>query len=640
MQISPAPQYPDANGYSRKELPLNLVVLILEYLDNAADLANLVRTSRLLYYMTLPRLYEKVTLRSYAELRYRDGVPEGCGSGSPFSMGLNGLATSNVGAYTRELRLAGNWKENDSDEFTKGRVPDSTVMLSIVARVAIDKMNLLTKFSWELDTKPMYTVYQGLAVRPNLTSLRIRFPTIRIPRPVTSIPPFPDLKSLKLYDIDPLCYPDDISLLLLHSKKLEDLALDWNPRMRDEGEPSIHLHSLFGKCIRANYKLQLKSLALANLYTPNYDEFEAVVSPSALHSLTFINSISRDPMTVFFDDAWRRRKHLPEDQRHWKFFRSDGIDRESAAMLAQLSGLEELYLVNVRRPSSKQSPRNLNVNNANSPSTRSPSSVASPITPSTNGAAAAMASHQATPTANASLAAEYLAAITTQHSANMRSLLLHEDWQLNEDAALHLLRACPNLEQLGLAVGGDAHVLLRKLMAAGPKLWAIKLLMKPVGPLYEVMQEAGEENHRKVLSYEFCKNMYRRLKWFGMAGMIFEVGGLVEVERKTPMPTPGSGSGSGEAEASAGANAAGTGEEGIDIGEKMDTSTVEDVENGEAGGEGSNRSNSTGKEQQQQPQELDWTVTYGEKSYVRRVRFATWEEARHVSIFGMDSLEI
>ena len=83
--------------------------------------------------------------------------------------------------------------------------------------------------------------------RTSLASLTIRCQTRRTPRPTTIISPLPNLKTLVVYDIDPLCYPDDISLLIFGSKKLENLKLHWSPRMRAAGEESVNLMSIFGR---------------------------------------------------------------------------------------------------------------------------------------------------------------------------------------------------------------------------------------------------------------------------------------------------------------------------------------------------------------------------------------------------------
>jgi gamma-glutamylcysteine synthetase len=98
--------------------------------------------------MTLPRLYEEVTLRSYADIRYVDGWPAGYGSASPFAMGLNTLVSRNVTDYIRTFRVIGDWREHDVEDYSKGRVPDNSMMLQIAMRAAMDKMKNLEAFGY------------------------------------------------------------------------------------------------------------------------------------------------------------------------------------------------------------------------------------------------------------------------------------------------------------------------------------------------------------------------------------------------------------------------------------------------------------------------------------------------------------
>jgi hypothetical protein len=154
--------------------------------------------------MTLPQLYKQVDLHSYNEIRYVNGKPEGFGSGSPFMMALNGLATRGQAALVSDFRVWGQQNESGIEDFSKGRVPDNTMMLNIVIRAAIDKMTRLRSFCWELDCKPLKTLYLGLASCDTLTSLTLRFSSTRVPRPVVLIPPIANLESLKVLDIDPM----------------------------------------------------------------------------------------------------------------------------------------------------------------------------------------------------------------------------------------------------------------------------------------------------------------------------------------------------------------------------------------------------------------------------------------------------
>lgn len=131
-----------------KELPLNIIAIIISYLDDVGDLARLAGSSRLLHYMSAPRLYEKVTLRSYTDVRYVNGRPQGFGGGSPFMSGLNGLVTRSQAALVEELCVKGKWREYGQDDFAKGRVPDNSMMLGMLLRAAVDKMDKLRSFVW------------------------------------------------------------------------------------------------------------------------------------------------------------------------------------------------------------------------------------------------------------------------------------------------------------------------------------------------------------------------------------------------------------------------------------------------------------------------------------------------------------
>jgi hypothetical protein len=42
----------------------------------------------------------------------------------------------------------GDWREHDVDDYTKGRVPDNSMMLQIALRAALDKMKNLKAFGY------------------------------------------------------------------------------------------------------------------------------------------------------------------------------------------------------------------------------------------------------------------------------------------------------------------------------------------------------------------------------------------------------------------------------------------------------------------------------------------------------------
>ena len=63
-------------------------------------------------------------------------------------MGLNGLVTRNVAAYVKNWRVVGEWRERDVEEFSKGRIPDNSMMLNIAIRAGMDRMILLESFRY------------------------------------------------------------------------------------------------------------------------------------------------------------------------------------------------------------------------------------------------------------------------------------------------------------------------------------------------------------------------------------------------------------------------------------------------------------------------------------------------------------
>ncbi|GAB7363946.1 hypothetical protein MBLNU230_g4508t1 [Neophaeotheca triangularis] len=489
-------------------LPLNLVALIVSHLDDIADIARVTRTSRLLYYMTLPQLYQKVSLRSYSEIRYVNGRPEGFGSGSPFMMALNGLVTKNHAALVEELRLWGGWKELGQEDFAKGRVPENSMMLNILLRSATDKMSKLRTFSWELSTKPLETLYQGLATHTTLAHLTIRFPSSRVPRPAVVIPPIPSLHTFRALDIDPLCYPDDISLLPHASPRLRDLRLHFSPRMRREAEPSLSLETYFGRCSAANYKLPIRHFAMQNFYGSNSTTSTSVWDNDTIASVSFIDvfgGLFGSASTIFYDAQWRNvdaRSHA-----NWKACRSNELAPQHIELIAQNPGLERVFFISTRRPRAP----------ASSPSSTSP--VA--LTPST--------SSPSPPTpdpASTSLCQAYLSALQTSPSTNLTHLLFPDLWPLNRPQISALLTACPNLQQLGFPTRLPLQETLPLVLRALLSLRALRFL-EPAGDEVGSLDESvGVRGLEAVLASVGKGAVGFALRWLGVGGAVFKVRAL------------------------------------------------------------------------------------------------------------------
>jgi hypothetical protein len=431
--------------------------------------------------MALPQLYSSLTLTSYDKIRYRGEQPEGIGSASPFTMGLNAIITRSYAPLVRSMTLRGEWKEHELEEHARvGRVPDSSMLLNIAARAAIDRMTNLESFHWELNTKMLDTVFLGLTQLPKLTSLTIRFPSSRHPQPTFVIPGMPHLRCLKVTDIDPLCYPDDIATLLWKSRKLRELKLHWSPRMRDAQEPSVSLHDYFRKLITYKQPLMVKKMSFQNLYAFHTEDFNFAFDPTTVEDVTFLSGVEGSSLVnTFVESSWPTAP--PHAKLRIKSVRMDAVSKRNAEFIGNFHSLERLYFVNVTSASSDSlnSPRTGDVeisaltppvSEHQVPGVSNGTSTNSPIT---------SASPASQLNAIASVRDIYLSHITTNHGATLRHLLLPSKWPLSTGMIARLVHSCPNLEQLALATEFTSMDSLGLLIPFLRKLRALRLLIPP-----------------------------------------------------------------------------------------------------------------------------------------------------------------
>lgn len=468
--------------------------------------------------MTLPQLYEHVALHSYPDIKYVNGRPEGFGSGSPFMMALNGLVTKSYAGVVKDFRIWGEWKETGVEDFAKGRVPDNSMMLNMLLRVCVDKMAKLQSFSWELDCKPLKTLYQGLAARNTLTSLTAKFPSSRLPRPSVCVPAMPNLKVLKAIDIDPLCYPDDISYLILGSKNLQDLRLHFAPRMRQKAEPTLSLETYFGRCFKAGYTPKLKHFAMQNWFGPNHPAMGTVMNPESCESMCFLDTfggVQGGSANVYVDDTWRLE--LPPGSKfNYQTARFNEFAEQHVSLIKNSTGLKKVYVVNDRAGKP-----------AMSSTSTTPESNADYITPDDSPAAAGSSTagpseHDIARAAKiAAFGPSYLSAFTQYHGDTLQHLLLSSQWPLTEQDISSLIRCCPNLTQLGMALGVSQESTLRILLPFLPKLFALRILD------HEGMKDRTPCN--REIAAHLGRDLYaakaHKLRFIGDCEALFRAGG-------------------------------------------------------------------------------------------------------------------
>lgn len=396
-------------------------------------------------------------------------------------MGLNAVTTRPYASLVRSLTLRGDWRENDLEEHARvGRVPDSSMMLNIAVRAAIDRMPELVSFSWELNTKMLETVYLGLAQLPKLTSLTVRFPSSRHPRPTIVIPPMPRLRCLKVTDIDPLCYPDDISTLLHKSRRLRDLKMHWSPRMRNEQEPSVMLSTYFRKCIAAKKPLAVRRVSLQNLYALHNEDFGLAFDPHTVEDVTILNNTGAegpDFMNTFVDSTWPTNP--PHNASKLRSMRQDALSKRHSDFLGSFTGLQRLYFVSARGdPNDCFSSRR----SSTGPSPTAPTPPVDTNHFLSNGVSAN--SPADSPASNSGLQINirdsYFNNIITNHASTLRQLLLPSRWPLPASLIARLVHSAPHLEQLALATELSSMETLGLLLPFLRHLVALRLLV-PTG---------------------------------------------------------------------------------------------------------------------------------------------------------------
>jgi hypothetical protein len=292
--------------------------------------------------------------------------------------------------------------------------------------------------------------------------------------------------------------------------------------MRDVGEPSIQLQSYFRHNISAKKKLKIKHIALHNLFAMACPEIKDVIDHSRLESFTTLNSFGADDqaapqssLAIFLDSSWARP---PGDLAQLKSLRHDKLSKKFARHLAEIYGLEKIYLVNARHvpPSNGHQPQ----------PDPSPTSTSTPT------------SHQSNETTSSSRVAAsnslrdlYLNNIISNHGATLKHLLLPDRWPLPNKLVANLFNACPNITQLAIALElKDGFGGMRMLLPFLKKIRAVRVLMPSASPeshecakRFECLANVGDDEHDEHIGRELAGDDFPHLRYVGMGRKFWEI---------------------------------------------------------------------------------------------------------------------
>ncbi|KAI9837381.1 MAG: hypothetical protein M1838_004840 [Thelocarpon superellum] len=195
-------------------------------------------------------------------------------------------------------------------------------------------------------------------------------------------------------------------------------------------------------------------------------------------------------------------------------------------MLSRAHGIEELFLLSSRPHG--------NVPAADG----TPDSLDSPCSKSTPGSDHASASRDAASREPfnfkhkkpiSGLARAYIDMIISKHGPSLKRLLLPDQWLLPSEELARLVRGCPNLEQLGLAMDETTLEVLGLLLPFLPKLIAIRILdPSPTQSRFRsIIEVLADPAKIQEMGCDFQRMDYHSLRWIGIGDRVMHISGPV-----------------------------------------------------------------------------------------------------------------
>lgn len=382
----------------------------------------------------------------------------------------------------------------------------------------------------------MAILYSGLAKLKDLRALYLRFPSDHLPHPKTVLPVLPKLRQLSFTDYDPLCYPDDLSMVVLHATELESLSMHFAPRMKAANE-SVPLRDLFHRVVAAKQRLRLRSFAVYNVLSNTDPEINEIFLPDRFEELTLLNSFEpacasqKSQAVQWIDRSWAFQGGSEVDITKMKMIRSDKINHLVIKDLKRMPNLERIYFVNP----SPLKPHTRKWLQSPAPSRTSSSDGLTPIGPPLE--------IKLTPPRFSQLPHEILRdslidTITKIHGAKLKHLILPSRLPVNIYNLARLVASCPNLTQLAFAMEEVNPEAIRHIGPAARQLRCCRILA-PDGPGRDGKEQRkrwdefeAREDHAFYFDLEF-RGVYgndpldaKCLKYIGMGQKVWEVGSL------------------------------------------------------------------------------------------------------------------
>lgn len=267
---------------------------------------------------------------------------------------------------------------------------------------------------------------------------------------------------------------------------------------------------------------------MKNMYCRKDSEMDQAFDTMKLESVHFINCVDpTDQATVFIDRTWMMENTPNEStMRNMKELRIDRLDVHTGQPLGFFEKFEGIYLVSPEGPPKALTQTSgMNGDGIVSTGINGFASAAASPTPSTPSAT----EYSRTMITSGS---SYIAAITSRHGPTLKKLLLSNLWALSASVVLSIVKACPNLEQLGLCIENNDVDILQQSMPYLKNLKVLRLLVREEDETYRKIEEIADEIHCYAMGQKCAHKDFRNLRWLGIGPKIYELRELVVEEGK------------------------------------------------------------------------------------------------------------
>ncbi|KAI5806987.1 hypothetical protein EDC01DRAFT_608787 [Geopyxis carbonaria] len=450
----------------RPTLPLDVMSIILSYIESPADLARIGRISRIYHFITIPYLYSTVVL---CPVRHPPTPSAGPSLSqrrhSPFLAALATLQKPATAACVKRLIVKGELNSHaQSHYWQNGLWSDYEGGIALSIAGVLPGMTGLVDFVWDVsDTYVHPFLYVALSRHPTLERFEVKYPNpLEMPDmqrpPATSVPPFRSLKKLRLLGLAGPLYADDIVLMVIASPHFESIRVAWRPESMLSQMQFLELMRKFSQRFGMKQGLKLRDVGLSGAIIDKPDALDTTFVTETITSLTLWDCIIPP-------EAWRGLFQRPYYLATKKVLSQASTPVSTPGTHHSSTSTSSSRTASARLPLKKFSTNTVTdqyihiIENATStieelyfidnPDNFLPGSE--------------------------SLKPRALAAIH-QMGPNLRKLRLAHAWVLTREEATRLIRACPNLEELALAMGFYEWELLRFLIPFLPHLRALFML--------------------------------------------------------------------------------------------------------------------------------------------------------------------